>query len=57
MTYELTECCARHGISLKSVMNLLQKNNVISDNSIDLEDIGAADSHAARIWIDERFKG
>jgi hypothetical protein len=56
MTYELTECLARHGISLKNVMNLLQKNNVVSDNSVELEDVGTADSEAAIKWIEERFK-
>ena len=55
MTWELTQTCANHGISLKNLMNLLQKNNVVSDNSIDLEDLGTADSEAAIKWIESKF--
>jgi hypothetical protein len=52
MTFELTQCLARHGLKLHEVFPLLQGNNVISDNSSELEDIGAADSAAAVKWLD-----
>ena len=52
MTFELTQCLARHGLKLHEVFPLLQGNNVISDNSSELEDIGKADSAAAVKWMD-----
>ena len=52
MTFELTVCLARHGLKLHEVFPLLQGNNVISDNSSELEDIGRVDSAAAVKWLD-----
>jgi len=52
MTFELTACLARHGLKLHEVFPLLQGNNVISDNSSELEDIGRVDSAAAVKWLD-----
>lgn len=52
MTFELTECLIRNGLKLHEVFPLLQGNNVISDNSFELEHIGKADSQAAIEWLD-----
>lgn len=52
MTYQLTQRIAAHGLKLHEVFPLLQGNNVISDNSSELEDIGEADSAAAVAWLD-----
>jgi len=52
MTFELSQCLARHGVKLHEVFPLLQGNNVISDNSSELEDLGKADSKSAIKWLD-----
>ena len=52
MTFELTQCLSHHRLKLHEVFPLLQGNNVISDNSSELEEIGIEDSEAAVKWLD-----
>jgi hypothetical protein len=52
MSWQLTSQIAAHGLKLNEAMSLLQSNGVISDNSIELEDIGLADSASGCRWLD-----